>query len=69
MYQAEFHLGDIPKNAKPSDFILSGGDDSMASFRRLHLGFDERALVGLIESCIRDKGCAMSTSSKPENRI
>jgi hypothetical protein len=42
MYQAEFHLGDIPKNAKPSDFILSN-DDSMASFHRLHSGFDERA--------------------------
>jgi hypothetical protein len=31
MYQAEFHLGDIPR-MRNSDFILSNGDDSMASF-------------------------------------
>jgi hypothetical protein len=43
----------------------------MASFHADFISsFDERALVGLIESCIRDKGCAMSTSAgKPENQI
>jgi hypothetical protein len=35
-YQAEFHLGDIPKNAKPSDFILSGTTRWRLP-RRLHL--------------------------------
>lgn len=63
LYQAEFHLGDIPKNAVASDFVLANGDSTMASFHADYIaGFDEKVLGGLIESCIRDKGanCAMS---------
>jgi hypothetical protein len=71
MYQAEFHMDDIPKNAKSSDFILSNGDASMASFHADYIaGFDEGVLTSLVESCIRDKGknCPMSSvAAKPGN--
>jgi hypothetical protein len=60
MYQAEFHLGDIPKNAKPSDFILSNGDDSMASFHADFIRLRRRALVGLIVVYTRQRLCHVS---------
>jgi hypothetical protein len=69
MYQAEFHMDGIPKDAT-TDFILANRDATMASFRRLHRGFDEGVLAGLMESCIRDKGknCAMAeVADKPGN--
>jgi hypothetical protein len=68
MYQAEFHMDDISKNAKPSDFILSNGDVTMASFHADYIaGFDEDVLKGLIESCIRDKGKNCAIRHKPMN--
>jgi hypothetical protein len=46
MYQAEFHMDGIPKDAKPTDFVLANGDATMASFHADYIaGFDEGVLL------------------------
>jgi hypothetical protein len=41
MYQAEFHMDGIPKDAKPTDFVLANSA-TMASFHADYIaGFDE----------------------------
>jgi hypothetical protein len=63
LFQVEFHLGAVPKDARAADFVLANGDATMASFHADYIaGFDERALGGLMASCERDRGtnCEMA---------
>jgi hypothetical protein len=56
MYQAEFHMDGIPKDANHGLRLGEQGRHHGVVPRRLHRGFDEGVLAGLMESCIRDKG-------------
>jgi hypothetical protein len=63
LFQVEFHLGDIPTNARAPDFVLSNGDVTMGSFHGDYIaGFDENVLAKLMVECQRDKGakCPMA---------